>query len=72
MIPMWKAIKWHGKYYNLYIGKDLEEDTIKIMYPPKDKEFIKRHRALMKSKGYEVISISSNITYTYKKMEMNY
>ena len=64
---MWKAVKWHGKYYNLYLGNDLEEGIIKIMYPPKDKEFIKRHRELMRTKGYEVINIT-NTTYTYKKI----
>ena len=41
---MWKAVKWQGKYFNVYLGKGMEKDEITIMYPPKDKEFIQRHR----------------------------
>ena len=65
---MWKAVKWQGKYFNVYLGKGMEKDEIKIMYPPKDKEFIQRHRELMKTKGYEVINITKS-TYTYRKTQ---
>ena len=58
---MWKAVKWQGKYFNVYLGKGMEKDEIKIMYPPKDRE-------LMKTKGYEVINITKS-TYTYKKSQ---
>ena len=62
----WKAVKWHGKYFNVYLDGSSEENIVKIMYPPKEQEFTKRHRQLMQSKGYEVIEIRGT-TYIYRR-----
>lgn len=62
----WKAIKWHGKYFNIYLDNKSEEGLIKIMYPPKEEEFIEKHRQLMLKKGYDIIEIRG-LTYFYKR-----